>query len=46
MLIATTMIKAICIAYLILFVLFEIYSSAATALDHSHRFPAWEAKMK
>jgi hypothetical protein len=39
------MIKAICTAYLILFVLFEIYSSATTALDDSHRFPAWEAKL-
>jgi hypothetical protein len=28
-----------------LFVLFETYSAAATALDHSHRFPAWEAKL-
>jgi hypothetical protein len=39
------MTKHFCTAYLILFVLFEIYSSAATALDHSGRFPAWEAKL-
>jgi hypothetical protein len=28
-----------------LFVLFETYTAAATALDDSHRFPTWEAKL-
>jgi len=37
--------KVLCALYLILFVLFETYSAAATALDHSNRFPAWEAKL-
>ena len=39
------MTKSLCTAYLILFVLFEIYSASATALDDSNRFPAWEAKL-
>jgi hypothetical protein len=34
-----------CALYLILFVLSEAYSAAATALDHSGRFPAWEAQL-
>ena len=32
-----------CILYLFVFVLFEVYSAAATALDHSGRFPPWES---
>ena len=36
---------ALCALYLIFFVLSETYSAAATALDDSHRFPAWEAKL-
>jgi|SRR5665213_4632140 len=37
--------NALCALYLILFVLSETYSAAATALDDSNRFPAWEAKL-
>jgi hypothetical protein len=37
--------NALCALYLILLVLSEAYSAAATALDHSNRFPAWEAKL-
>lgn len=37
--------NVLCVIYLILFVLFETYSASATALDHSNRFPAWEAKV-
>lgn len=33
---------AICICYLLVFVLFEGYSAAATALDHNAEFPSWE----
>ena len=36
---------ALSVLYLILFVLFETYSAAATALDHSGRFPVWEARL-
>jgi hypothetical protein len=36
---------AVCALYLILFVFFETYSADATALDHSKRFPAWEASL-
>jgi hypothetical protein len=35
----------LCALYLIFFVLAETYSAAATALDNSHRFPAWEATL-
>lgn len=28
-----------------MFALFEMYSVLATALDNSHRFPAWEGKL-
>ena len=31
------------VAWLAIFVFSELYSAAATALDHSVRFPAWEA---
>jgi hypothetical protein len=37
--------NAICTLYLLVFTLFEGYSAAATALDHSGRFPAWESKL-
>lgn len=37
--------NALCVLYLLLFVLFETYSAAATALDHSDRFPTWEVKL-
>lgn len=37
--------KVLSVLYLILFALFEIYSAAATALDHSGRFPAWESNL-
>lgn len=37
--------NVLCALYLILFVLFETYSAAATALDHSNRFPTWEAEL-
>jgi hypothetical protein len=37
--------NGICVLWLLLFVLFEGYSAAATALDHSTRFPAWESKL-
>jgi len=39
------MTKSFCTGYLILFFVFEIYTFAATALDHSNRYPAWEAKL-
>jgi hypothetical protein len=35
----------LCTIYLGSFVLFEVYSAAATALDHSSRFSVWEAKL-
>lgn len=35
----------LCCLYLIVFVIFEAYSAAATALDDTRRFPAWEAKL-
>jgi hypothetical protein len=38
-------VHALSALYLILFALFEIYSAAATALDHSGRFPAWESNL-
>ena len=37
--------KVLSALYLILFALFEVYSAAATALDHSGRFPAWETNL-
>jgi len=37
--------NGVCFLYLLLFVLFETYSAAATALDHTGRFPVWEAKL-
>ena len=37
--------KVVSALYLILFALFEVYSAAATALDHSGRFPAWETNL-
>jgi hypothetical protein len=37
--------NVLCVVYLIFFVLSEAYSGAATALDDSRRFPAWEAKL-
>lgn len=37
--------NAVCALYLVLLVLSEVYSAAATALDHSGRFPAWEAQL-
>lgn len=36
---------AFCALYLILFALSETYSAAATALDDTHLFPAWETKL-
>jgi hypothetical protein len=33
--------RFVCVAYLLLFVFSEGYSAAATALDHSSRFPAF-----
>jgi len=37
--------NAVCVLYLLLLALFETYSAAATALDHTGRFPVWEAKL-
>ena len=37
--------NAVCVLYLTLLLLSEIYTAAATALDDSHRFPSWEAKL-
>jgi hypothetical protein len=37
--------NVICALWLLVFVLFEGYTAAATALDHSPRFPAWESKL-
>jgi hypothetical protein len=37
--------NVLCALYLFLFVLSETYSAVATALDNSHRFPSWEAKL-
>ena len=34
-----------CVLYLLLFVFSEGYSAAATAFDHSSRFPAWESTL-
>jgi len=31
-----------CVFYLLVFMLFEVYSAAATALDRNARFPSWE----
>jgi hypothetical protein len=37
--------NGICSCWLFVFVLFEGYTAAATALDHSTRFPSWESKL-
>jgi hypothetical protein len=34
--------NGICALWLLVFVLFEGYTAAATALDHSTKFPSWE----
>ena len=39
------MLRPLCVVYLLLFVVFEGYSAAATALDHHSRFPAWESTL-
>jgi hypothetical protein len=37
--------NGICALWLLVFVLFESYTAAGTALDHSQRFPAWESTL-
>jgi hypothetical protein len=37
--------KLVSSLFLLLFAACELYSAAATALDHSRRFPAWESKL-
>ena len=37
--------NALCVLWLIVFVIFEAYTALATALDSSRRFPAWETKL-
>src|SRR5258708_15210809 len=37
--------NGMCALWLLVFVMFEGYTAAATALDHSPRFPAWESKL-
>ena len=37
--------RPVCVVYLLLFVFSEGYSAAATAFDHSSRFPAWESTL-
>ena len=34
--------RAISVLYLLIFVLFEVYSASATALDRNPAFPSWE----
>lgn len=38
-------VNGLCVFCLVLFVPSELYSAAATALDHSGRFPAWESTL-
>jgi hypothetical protein len=37
--------NGICALWLLVFVLSEAYTAAATAVDHSRRFPAWESTL-
>jgi cell division protein FtsW (lipid II flippase) len=37
--------EAVSVLYLLIFVLFEVYSASATALDRDTAFPSWEHRL-